>query len=107
MDVIGELHFSIEELEYIAEFVGVRLIYYQLKTFSLHSFMERWQRSQFNNLRDNLPDDLALVVIDFAENYVCHYQNQFQAAYYNLPRLLFILLLFTLNALLLTSLLVT
>ena len=58
----------------------------QLKTFSLHSFMARWQRSQFNNLRDNLPNDLALVVIDFAENYVCHYQNQVQAAYYDLPK---------------------
>ena len=58
----------------------------QLKTFSLHSFMARWQRTQFNNLRDNLPDDLALVVIDFAENYVCHYQNQVQAAYYDLPQ---------------------
>ena len=56
----------------------------ELKSYAKHIFMANWQRSQFNNLKDNLPDNTALLVLDFAENYTCHYQNQVQAAYYDL-----------------------
>ena len=58
----------------------------QIKLYSLHSFTASWQRTQFNELKDNLPDDVAVFVLDFAENYKCNYQNQVQSAYYDLPQ---------------------
>jgi hypothetical protein len=54
----------------------------QLQNFSTHIFIARWQYKQFNNLKDALPADWLLTIVDFAENYRCVHQDEIAAAYY-------------------------
>lgn len=39
-----------------------------LKSFSGHTFRTRWQWNQLHSLRDNLPEDHVIMIMDFAEN---------------------------------------
>ena len=52
-----------------------------LFSHSLHVFTYKWQRDQFNNLKENLPGDMALLVLDFSENYACKTQYEVQSAH--------------------------
>ena len=40
-----------------------------LKPFSLHLFIARWQQEQFNSFLRRVPDGITLLVMDFSENY--------------------------------------
>ena len=39
-----------------------------MKTFAMHTFKMRWQRKEFQKLKDNLPTDHVIFVMDFSEN---------------------------------------
>ena len=54
-----------------------------LGTLARHIFNADWQYNQYQELRDNLPKDWLLTVMDFAENYRCLQQDQISAAYYS------------------------
>ena len=50
-----------------------------VETLSLHLFNYKWQYSQFNQIKKNLPEKTLLMVIDFAENYRTIYQREVQS----------------------------
>ncbi|XP_013411104.2 uncharacterized protein LOC106174215, partial [Lingula anatina] len=54
----------------------------ELQPFSRHLANFRWQYQQFRTLKCNLPPTWALVVMDFAENFLCKYQNKVQSIYW-------------------------
>ena len=54
-----------------------------LKGLASHVKTAKWQRTQYNQLRDNIPEGSAVVTIDFAENYLCVHQNEIQSAHWN------------------------
>ena len=48
-----------------------------------HLFTAEWQQEQFKCCIDNMGDDEAVLSMDFAEDYACHYQNEVQAGYFD------------------------
>ena len=42
--------------------------------------MAEWQRDQFQRLKENLPDDWVIATMDFAENFLCKFQDEPQSA---------------------------
>ena len=54
----------------------------ELRPFSEHLFIKDFQAHQLQELRQNLPQGSAMSILDFAENYVCRYQDEVQAAYW-------------------------
>lgn len=54
----------------------------ELTPFSKHLFNFRWQFMQYKSLKSSLPANWALVVMDFAENFLCKYQNEVQSAHW-------------------------
>ena len=62
--------------------VAVSHLLDDLRTWSKHIFDADWQFYQYSQLRQQLPDDWLLSVVDFAENYRCRFQDEIAAAYY-------------------------
>jgi hypothetical protein len=54
----------------------------QLTPWAYHTFVAKWQYDQFRLLKENLPANTLLTVVDFSENYRCSYQDEISAAYY-------------------------
>lgn len=55
----------------------------ELVTLPVHDFVHRWQSKQFSSLISEIPESWAVVVLDFAENYLCVQQDQPQSAYFS------------------------
>ncbi|XP_072015461.1 uncharacterized protein [Amphiura filiformis] len=54
----------------------------EMGPFAAHLFQKDWQHKQYNLLRDKLPNNTCISVLDFAENYKCAYQDEVQGAYW-------------------------
>ena len=54
----------------------------QHATIYRHHFNGVWQRAQINDLKENLPEGWGLVFLDFAENFLCKFQEEAQSAYW-------------------------
>ena len=52
-----------------------------LECMSLHLFSARWQRKQFQDVRDNPPKYTIVCVADFAMNYRCVNQDEISSAF--------------------------
>lgn len=48
-----------------------------------HLFRARWQQSQFSDAKDVMPPRSAVMVIDFAQNYACSFQDEVQSAHWS------------------------
>lgn len=48
-----------------------------------HVKTAQWQRHQYQHLADNLPPLHGLLTMDFAENYLCKFQNEIQSAHWS------------------------
>ncbi|XP_070200577.1 uncharacterized protein [Littorina saxatilis] len=55
----------------------------ELNTLAKHLTTARWQRDQYQGLASSLPEQTAIVTIDFAENYLCRYQDEVQSAHWS------------------------
>ena len=55
-----------------------------------------WQYQQFQLWRQNIPQGRVIMVVDFAENFTCTYQDEIQAAHWHHEQVLSILLRHTL-----------
>ena len=53
-----------------------------LGAWSRHIFDADWQFEQYSALRDRMPGNWLLSVVDFAENYRCFFQDEIASAYY-------------------------
>ncbi|XP_076436127.1 uncharacterized protein LOC143275737 [Babylonia areolata] len=47
-----------------------------------HKFNAEWQRNQLYHLKRNLPEDWVIIVMDFAENFLCKFQDEPQSAHW-------------------------
>lgn len=47
-----------------------------------HIFRAQWQHKQMALCLDTLADSEVMMVMDYAENYSCHYQDEIQTAYF-------------------------
>ena len=54
----------------------------QLEEFIPHNFRSYWQNAQFKECINNLPPDVIVSVIDFAENYTFKVQNEVQSMHW-------------------------
>ncbi|KAK7110403.1 hypothetical protein V1264_014286 [Littorina saxatilis] len=55
----------------------------ELQPFACHLAVAFWQYRQFRQLRDHLPPNQVLTLLDFAENYRCDFQHEVQAAHWS------------------------
>ncbi len=53
-----------------------------LKDFPYHDFIAKWQREQFDHIKQCLPLGHILALHDYSENYQCCYQNEVQSLYF-------------------------
>ena len=53
------------------------------KELEEHTFRVRHQYQQLRNLKNNLPDNEAIMQMDFAENFTCRSLEEIQSAYWN------------------------
>ena len=62
----------------------VKILMKDLTTYSKHVFVYRWQFQQYKALLAKLPSlqQIAVMVCDFAENYLCRYQNEVHSAHW-------------------------
>nr|XP_022298154.1 uncharacterized protein LOC111107308 isoform X2 [Crassostrea virginica] len=51
-------------------------------SFPEHNFVGKWQQRQFLELKQNLPDDAILLVMDFGKNRTVRYQDEPKSIYY-------------------------
>ena len=58
----------------------VCLLKKEMKPFSKHLFVFRWHYMQLKKLLTNLPQNTSVFICDFAENFLCKYQNKVQLA---------------------------
>ena len=49
---------------------------------SLHVFTSTHQFSQYWSLKNTCSDETAIVVIDFSENFTCHYNHAVQSSHF-------------------------
>ena len=54
-----------------------------LETYPSHHFRAQWQADQLKKCIANLPENHAVFVMDYAENYSCRYQNEVQTAFWD------------------------
>ncbi len=54
-----------------------------LETYPSHHFRAQWQPEQLKKCIANLPENHAVFVMDYAENYSCRYQNEVQTAFWD------------------------
>ncbi|VDH99491.1 Hypothetical predicted protein [Mytilus galloprovincialis] len=50
--------------------------------FSIHLFLANWQYRQFSNLKENIPANIMVCIMDFAENFCTRYQDECQSAHW-------------------------
>lgn len=55
----------------------------ELQKLPMHDFVHHWQSQQFSTIIKDIPDGWAVLVLDFAENYLCRQQDQPQSAYFS------------------------
>ena len=48
-----------------------------------HVFNAEWQRKQLQLLKADLPDGWAVAYLDFAENFLCKFQDEVESAYWS------------------------
>ena len=53
-----------------------------LATFAYHLGNAEWQHKMFSSLKEHLPNDWLLQVMEFAENFGCFYQDEAQGAHW-------------------------
>ncbi|XP_064597452.1 uncharacterized protein LOC135463917 [Liolophura sinensis] len=53
-----------------------------MEDFSYHLFCATWQYQQYSEMKDNPQVGHVIAVLDFAENYTCHFQNECQSAHW-------------------------
>ena len=46
-----------------------------------HFFRARWQLHQLEKLKENIQNNEAVVIMDYAENYTCRFQNEVSNAF--------------------------
>ena len=51
-------------------------------TMKEHVFVAAWQQNQFHQLKQTLPLQWVLLVLDFAKNRTVHYQDEIKSAYF-------------------------
>ncbi|XP_071481427.1 uncharacterized protein [Diadema antillarum] len=51
-------------------------------TISKHLHSASWQSQQFATLTKDMPNNWVVMVLDFAENFVCKYQDEIQSAHW-------------------------
>lgn len=63
---------------------GIMFNYFSklLTDFPAHEHRANWQNGQFKNNLDNLPDDHAICVHDYSENYRCSDHREIQSSYF-------------------------
>ena len=54
----------------------------QIEELSNHLFEARWQYTQFTKLKENLPDKVLVMVLNFAENYSTKHQDELQSVHW-------------------------
>ena len=54
----------------------------EAEPFSAHLFNKDWENGQLSHLREHLPENTVLCILDFSENYKCAYQDEVQGAYW-------------------------
>ena len=61
------------------------LHYYEqdMISYPAHTFRASWQHEQISAYIKNLKEDQVIVMMDFAENYKCCFQNEVQSAYFD------------------------
>ena len=70
--------------EYESPLSGViRKILQQTETMAGHIFRAEWQQDQFRSIKEKIPPETALLVIDFAENYICPLNDEVQSYHFN------------------------
>ena len=55
----------------------------ELETFPKHLFNASWQAKEFEQLKNNVPQQWVLLCMDFAKNYVCRHQDEAQGAHWH------------------------
>ncbi|CAC5404055.1 unnamed protein product [Mytilus coruscus] len=50
--------------------------------FSMHLFLANWQYRQFSNLKEKIPKNVMVCIMDFAENFSTRYQDECQSAHW-------------------------
>ncbi|XP_041455380.1 uncharacterized protein LOC121408110 [Lytechinus variegatus] len=78
--VLSTKHGTLGDL--VGEFRNDVLSPTQGLNFVQHLHTARWQQRQFQRIKDNLPDNVALMVMDFARNRKVFYQDEIKAAYF-------------------------
>ena len=53
----------------IAPYLLIVQLKHHLKVFIAHNFRAQWQYSKFKECLANIPNNVVVLVIDFAENY--------------------------------------
>ena len=54
-----------------------------LESLGSHLHNASWQFAQFKCLKENLPGNNILMVLEFAKNYCCQYQDEIQSAHWH------------------------
>ncbi|KAK3762158.1 hypothetical protein RRG08_024963 [Elysia crispata] len=54
-----------------------------LSLMAKHLKVAHWQRTQYQKLKESLPPNHCILTIDFAENYLCKYQQEVQSAHWS------------------------
>lgn len=55
----------------------------EVKPISAHLFNAAWQNQQFRQVAKHPPPQSVVMVLDFAENYTCQFQDEIQAAHWH------------------------
>ena len=61
----------------------LELLKTKLKLFITHNYVAQWQGQQFKNCLLWFPDDVIVLVVDFAKNYSFKEQNKIQSMHWN------------------------
>ena len=55
----------------------------EMEPLALREKTAKWQRQQYQQLAVSLPVRHSIVTLDFAENYLCKFQNEVQSAHWS------------------------
>ena len=55
----------------------------KLERMALHLFNGDWHQKQLHEITRDVPDGVVVEVLDFAQNYLCIYQDEIQAAHWD------------------------
>ena len=57
-----------------------------IPNFLLHVFLQKQTQMAFSDARHNVSAESVVLQVDFAENYICQYQDEIQSAHRNNPQ---------------------